>query len=106
MERMKLHEGAGLGAALGGMRDRREVTHERSQEPKRPLITKTTSEVITCIVQGNYLRGRFGYQRSFWLLAAFVCDFPPAALAQQSWAPNPALSDGTLNFMDLHGTSW
>jgi len=37
MKRMKLHEGARLGAAFGGTRNRREVTNERRHGAERPL---------------------------------------------------------------------
>jgi len=73
MKDMKLHEGAGLSAAFGGTRDRRDVTHEHSRE------IKTTSEVITSEV--------------VLPCAAFVCDVPPIVRPRRSRALNPALSE-------------
>ena len=91
---MKIHqmsgehsESAGLSAAFGGTRDRRDVTHEHSRE------IKTTSEVIT----GNC--ATVITSEVVLPCAVFVCDVPPIARAAKGGTQPRA-------FMDLHGPSW
>src|SRR5688572_18937385 len=75
MKNMKIHEGAGLGAASGGRHDRRERRNEQ-QPRKRPqrscLISGKTSQVV------------------FHSVVVRFC-VPSDRAARRSLAPNPAI---------------